>query len=158
MKTLLTFFSIALLGLWLANCTSTQKPAASTTPASADPLAADRARYLGQLRTQIAGRENTAADSVFQNIQRLNGVTAGRLLAIMDIWGSVLGVSCDHCHVSYEWASEVKPEKEITRQMMQLTNQLNEDLNKIEALKGSQPSVSCYTCHRGSKHPATRPK
>ncbi|MBK8192183.1 MAG: c-type cytochrome [Lewinellaceae bacterium] len=158
MKTIFTFLGIALLALWLADCTSAQKSATVKTAPAEDPIAADRAKFIRQLRVKIAGQENTPADSVFQNIQRLNGVTAGRLLNIMDIWGSVLGVSCDHCHATYAWASEIKPEKEIARQMMDLTIQLNENLKKIEALEGTQPSVSCYTCHRGSTRPETKPK
>ncbi len=158
MKTTLTFLTLALLAFWLADCSTATKPVASATPPVPDPIAAARARQSGPLRAQIAGRENSRADSVFQNIERLNGVTAGRLLDIMDIWGSVLGVGCEHCHVPNEWASEAKPEKEITRQMMTLTSQINENLNKIQALEGAQASVSCYTCHRGNKRPATRPK
>ncbi len=157
MKTTTIFFGIVLLGLWLADCSTANKPATAAN-AQPDPLAADRAKYADRVRAEIAGKENMAADSVFQNISRLKNVSAARLLAVMDTWGKVLGVSCDHCHVNNEWASEVKPEKEITRQMMDLVNNLNKDLKNMDALKSYQPSVSCYTCHRGDTRPATRPK
>ena len=157
MKKTLTFLGIAALSFLLAYCTTTNKPA-SETAAQPDPLAADRAKHLAALRAKIAGKENLAAGAVFENIQRLKAVEAARLLEVMEIWSKVLGVSCDHCHVAYEWASEVKPEKEVTRQMVGLVNKLNDDLNNMPALKGSEPSISCYTCHRGETKPATKVK
>lgn len=157
MKTTVIFLSIVFLGLWLADCSTANKSTA-TAVVQPDPLAADRAKYTDRVRAEIAGKENMAADSVFENIARLKNVSAARLLVVMDTWGKVLGVSCDHCHVNNEWASEVKPEKEITRQMMDLVNNLNKDLKNMDALKSYQPSVSCYTCHRGDTRPATRPK
>ncbi len=158
MKTITAFFAIALLALWLADCSTANKPATTSVTSTTDPLAADRAKYLQKVRATIAGKENMRADSVFQKIERLKNVSAERMLGIMDRWGESLGVSCDHCHVNNEWASEVKHEKEITRQMMDLVLQINRDLGKMEALKGADPSISCYTCHHGKTHPDTKPK
>ncbi|MEZ4942302.1 MAG: hypothetical protein R3D58_15600 [Saprospiraceae bacterium] len=105
MKTTITILSIVFLGLWLADCSTANKNTA-TALAQPDPLAADRAKQTDQVRAQIAGKENMAADSVFENISRLKNVSAARLLVVMDTWGKVLGVSCDHCHVNNEWASK----------------------------------------------------
>ena len=136
MKKTLTFLGIAALSFLLAYCTTTNKPA-SETAAQPDPLAADRAKHLAALRAKIAGKENLAAGAVFENIQRLKAVEAARLLEVMEIWSKVLGVSC---------------------QMVGLVNKLNDDLNNMPALKGSEPSISCYTCHRGETKPATKVK
>ncbi len=168
MKAILTFFAIAVIALWLADCSTANKskatppppPPTATVPAPAtpDPLAADRAKYLDRVRQAIAGKEKMQADSVFQNVKVFNKLPAERLLGIMDRWGETLGVSCDHCHVPGEWASEVKPAKEITRQMMGLVERVNKDIQSIEAIKSERAGVSCYTCHRGDVKPARRPK
>ncbi|MBK6929650.1 MAG: photosynthetic reaction center cytochrome c subunit [Saprospirales bacterium] len=155
MKATRIFLCIALLGLWLADCSTSNKPASATGTAApvADPLAAERAKSMQRVRAYIAGKENMRADSVFQNIQKLKTVTADRLLGVMDTWGKVLGVGCDHCHVPNEWASEVKPEKATTRQMYDLVKEINADLRKLD-----MDGISCYTCHRGEVHPARRVK
>lgn len=156
MKVILTFLAIAVSALWLADCTASKSSAAST--ASSDPMAANRAKYLEQVRREIAGKENLPADSVFTNIKVFKKMPADRLMGIMDRWGETLGVSCDHCHVLYEWASEAKAPKEITRQMVALTNRINNDIGSIKALKNDDAGISCYTCHRGDVTPARRPK
>ena len=161
MKALLTFLSITIALCWLANCKTADKTVLSTAPAPAatpDPVAADRTRYLDRLRKELAGKEKMQADSVFQNLKKLNKVPVGRLLNIMDRWGETLGVSCEHCHVPNEWASEVKQPKEITRQMMSLVERVNQDIQSIEAIKSERAGVSCYTCHHGEAKPARRPK
>ena len=154
MKAGLTFFSLAALALWLAYCT-TSKP---TTAASSDPDAPERAKYIERVKRDIAGQENLPADSVFLNVTVLKKIPAERLLTIMDHWGQALGVSCDHCHVNNEWASEVKPPKEIARQMIALTTGINKDIASIKAIKSDDPGVSCYTCHRGDVTPRRNPK
>lgn len=154
MKTHLTFCSLALLALWLADCTA-PKPAANN--AAADPDAPARAKILESLKRDIAGKENWPADSVYQNVKALKKVSAGRFLEVMDRWGQALGVGCDHCHVKNEWASEVKKEKEVTRQMVELTTRINRDLKSIGGIDSDDPSVSCYTCHRGNPTPRRNP-
>ena len=152
MKAQLTFSGIAFLALILATCTPASSPT-STAPKIIDTKASDRLVQLTALRAGIAGREEEPATEVFENITRLKNITAGRLLEVMDVWGKVLGVSCDFCHVPNEWASEVKSAKETTRQMFDLINEINSDLDKLQ-----MNSISCYTCHRGDTHPETRPR
>ena len=153
MKALLTFCAVVLLALWLADC-SAPKSAGS---AAADPDAPGRAKILESLKRDIAGKENWPADSVYQNVKSLKKVSAERFLSIMDRWGQALGVGCDHCHVKNEWASEVKTEKAVTRQMIELTTRINRDLKSIGGIGSEDPSVSCYTCHRGNVTPRRNP-
>ena len=155
MKATLTFVTIALLALWMADCAA---PKTTATAASLDPDAPNRAKILEALKKDIAGKENWPADSVYENVKMLKTVTAERFLGIMDRWGQALGVGCDHCHVKNEWASEVKSEKEVTRQMITLTTRINKDLKSIGGLENDDPSVSCYTCHRGNVTPARQAK
>lgn len=153
MKALLTFCSLVLLALWLSDCTA-PKPASA---AVSDPDAPGRAKILESLKRDIAGKENWPADSVYQNVKSLKKVSAERFLGIMDRWGQALGVGCDHCHVKNEWASEVKTEKAVTRQMIELTTRINRDLKSIGGIGSEDPSVSCYTCHRGNATPRRNP-
>jgi len=169
MKAIFTFFFLAAAALWLADCStankSTQAPppppppvAAPTAPPAPDPLVADRTKYLERVRQAIAGKGQMQSDSVFQNIKVFNKMPAERFLGLMDRWSETLGVSCDHCHVPGEWASEVKAPKEIARQMVALTERVNKDIQSIQAIKSEHAGVSCYTCHRGAAKPARRPR
>jgi hypothetical protein len=153
MKALLTFCTVVLLALWLADCTA-PKPAANA--AASDPDAPARAKILESLKRDIAGKENWPADSLYENVKVLKTLSAERFLGVMDRWGQALGVGCDHCHVKNEWASEVKPEKAVTRQMIELTTRINKDLKSIGGIE--DPSVSCYTCHRGEVTPRRQAK
>jgi hypothetical protein len=51
---------------------------------------------------------------------------------------------------------QVKPEKEIARQMVSLGERVNADLRKIKGLKSERPGINCFTCHRGELKPAKR--
>ena len=71
-------------------------------PAQAQAPAApfDRAQALAALRKSIEGKEDQPAVAVFMNIKQDKGVTAGRLLRIMEFgFSQSLGVTCTHCHV-----------------------------------------------------------
>ena len=153
MKALLTFCTVVLLALWLADCTA---PKSAANAAASDPEAPERTKIIESLKRDIAGKENWPADSLYENVKVLKTLSAERFLGVMDRWGQALGVGCDHCHVKNEWASEVKPEKAVTRQMIELTTRINKDLKSIGGIE--EASVSCYTCHRGEVTPRRQPK
>ena len=73
------------------------------------------------------------------------------LMETMQAFRVALGVRCDFCHVQGDFASDEKPHKNIARQMLEMTHQINGNFpdGKIH--------VTCYTCHRGAEEPATRP-
>lgn len=121
-----------------------------------EPTSFDAQKALEALGAAIAGKEDDPADQVFQNVKVLGDVPAKRLLAIMRMgYARSLGVSCDHCHVAGEWASDEKESKRIARQMARMTRELNEKvLPAIPELAGKQPTVNCTTCHRGQRKPA----
>ena len=106
--------------------------------------------------TQIAGHENTPAESVFKNIRSMKGVPAARLVRIMNMgFGRSLGVGCRHCHAPGGWDREDRPQKQIAREMVAMTATItNELLPKIQNLQSEKPTVNCTTCHRGSVKPA----
>ncbi len=120
-----------------------------------DSLKADREKYKQKVLASIKGKENLPSDSVYKNIEIFKGVPAGRLLAIMDIaYSQSLGVSCGHCHNTNDFASEEKPQKQITREMWALAAQTRDHLKNIKGLKSENPAVNCTTCHRGQVKPA----
>jgi hypothetical protein len=116
----------------------------------------DQAAAMADLRKFIAGKEETPAVDVFNNIQVYTGVTAGRFLRIMEFGFTVaLGVDCTHCHKPGAWDSDDKPTKQIARDMSAMLNAINNEyLKKIPNLRSTNPQVNCTTCHRGQKRPA----
>ena len=116
----------------------------------------DEQKALEALRAAMAGKEDDPADQVFKNVKVLGAVPAKRLLAIMRVgYARSLGVSCDHCHVAGDWASDEKESKRIARQMARMTRELNERvLPAIPEMAGKEPTVNCTTCHRGQRKPA----
>jgi hypothetical protein len=82
--------------------------------------------------------------------------------SIMEGYSKALNVGCDFCHAEsktikgdIDYASDDKPEKEITRMMMKLTAAVNKDYfdYTIVYKAGEKMAVSCYTCHDGFPRP-----
>ena len=82
--------------------------------------------------------------------------------SIMEAYSRQLNVGCDFCHVpskndplKADYASDDKPEKEITRQMMRMTAAINKDFFDYTIIyrAGETMAVSCYTCHDGFPRP-----
>lgn len=123
---------------------------------SSDTVEFDQEQALEALRSEIEGKEDRPASEVFENIEVMKQVPAGRLLRIMEFgFSRSLGVTCTHCHNPDDFASEEKPQKEITRRMMAMAGTINgELLAKIENLESEKPTVNCTTCHRGQVKPA----
>ncbi len=93
------------------------------------------------------------AENVFKNVTVLRGIPADAFMGTMGVFSAALGFSCENCHTasSNDWANyakDVSPLKERTRQMIAMMAEIN-DQNF-----GGRQVVTCFTCHRGS----TRPK
>ena len=82
--------------------------------------------------------------------------------SVMEGYAKALNVSCDFCHAGsktvkddIDYASDDKPEKEITRMMMKLTAAVNKDYfdYTIVYKAGETMAVSCRTCHDGFPRP-----
>jgi cytochrome c peroxidase len=130
--------------------------AQSGAPVQSAAPAFDQAQAMADLQRAIAGKEELPAAEVFKNITQYRGVTAGRLLRIMEQgFSRSLGVTCTHCHVPGQWASEDKATKQIAREMSKMVSTINgELLKKIPDLRSTNPTVNCTTCHRGQTRPA----
>jgi tetratricopeptide (TPR) repeat protein len=72
------------------------------------------------------------------------------LLTEMQGYAAALGVECEHCHTAPRGSSEPQPKKDIARQMIGLTRDIN---MRVQLATGKPPSdatrVECVTCHRG---------
>ncbi len=108
-----------------------------------------------QLLADIAGKEKLPAKQVFKNVKLLGDIPAGRLLRIMDVgYSQALGVTCDHCHVEDRWEADEKRAKRAAREMIVLTNSINDQLGEMEEIDTGDATVNCTTCHRGYVKPA----
>jgi hypothetical protein len=134
----------------------TPMPTAPPPPAATPGPSFGTARAIEDLKAAIAGKENQPAETVFRNIQIFKGVPAGRVLAIMQMgFSPALGVDCTHCHVTGQWESDAAKEKQIAREMSNMTREINQKyLAAIKGLDSEKPAVNCTTCHRGQLKPA----
>ena len=131
---------------------SGQQPSAESKPA------AEQAPRPNPLEQMIKGRENEPAEAVFKNIQVLKGLPAGRLLDTMRGFSGALGTNCRKCHDTENFASDDKDDKKVARGMIQMTKGINEQYLKTMPGVGQDAVVSCYTCHHGKSHPASKPE
>ena len=140
--------------LWCALTMTIVTAIPSTAQTPAAPF--DQAKALAEIRKSIEGKEDQPAVDVFMNITQYKGVTAERLLRIMEFgFSRSLGVNCTHCHVPGEWESDDKGAKDTARAMSAMVSAINNDyLKNIPTLNSANPSVNCTTCHRGQKRPA----
>jgi Photosynthetic reaction centre cytochrome C subunit len=100
-----------------------------------------------------------------QNLKVLpKDISEDDLHNIMRNFSKSLGVHCDFCHVSekvegqqrpkFDFASDAKPEKNIARDMMHMTESINHEyLAKINGGDHKLEQITCVTCHMGHKTP-----
>jgi len=156
MKKLLVMSFVVVLSLVILSFGESRQPGLSKQN-STDSLKDERKRYIKEILDSIKGKESFMADSVFRNVSTFTGnqsIKATHFLAVMNYWGEALGVSCDACHNTKNWASDEKNEKNIARGMYNLRQIINKDISiNIENEGKIKPLVNCGTCHRGKKIP-----
>ena len=103
----------------------------------------------------------------FKNLQVLpKNITADSLDKIMDGFNANLGVNCKYCHVRDKKADTLifdaddKSEKEIARNMMRMTMDINKKYFQFnETVTANQvQAVTCFTCHKGTQIPEKEKK
>lgn len=136
----------------------TQKPQDTTPPPPPPPQGAmgQEPPFITAIKEKIKGKEDLPAEEVFENIQSMKGIPAGRILPIMmEGFNKSLGVKCNHCHARGNFASDDNPKKQVARDMWQMTGRINKEmLANIKNLESAQPAIKCATCHRGKAVPA----
>jgi hypothetical protein len=117
----------------------------------------------------VSSAFTNATDPGFKNLQILpKDITEKQLDSVMHHFTASLNVKCNFCHVKQEgnpeewdWASDKNKHKLVARDMMRMTNKLNDEYfpysGKAENMS-TILTVTCFTCHNGSKEPETRPK
>ncbi len=98
----------------------------------------------------------------FKNLQVLpKNITEDSLDRIMDGFTVSLGVDCNYCHYKDKKANLIvyekddKPEKQIARNMMRMTMDINKkyfQFNETVTAEEVQ-AVTCFTCHSGQPMP-----
>ena len=70
-------------------------------------------------------------------------------------YSRALGVSCTHCHVEQNFASDDKRPKRAAREMAAMHRMIIEQLGKMQNLetKAQERAINCSTCHRGAINP-----
>src|SRR5438067_826322 len=74
----------------------------------------------------------------------------GNLQFDMQAIAQALGVQCEYCHSAERGSGLPEPKKDIARQMMTMTRDINA---RVQTATGKAPAqaatVECATCHRG---------
>lgn len=118
----------------------------------------------------ISSAFTKSGDPGFKNLQILpKDITEKQMDSVMNHFTASLNVKCSFCHIKQEvngneewdWASDKNKHKLVARDMMRMTNKLNDEhfpySGKAENMS-TILTVTCYTCHNGKKEPETRPK
>lgn len=85
-----------------------------------------------------------------KNLQVLK-IPTSELIPTMRMFNASLGVRCDYCHVQGNFASDDNPHKNVAREMIRMTQQINTHF------QGNANRVGCFTCHRGAAEPPSAP-
>jgi Photosynthetic reaction centre cytochrome C subunit len=107
------------------------------------------ASIQGQQKPQLA-------EEVFKNVQVLRGIPVKEFMETMGFFSASLSLNCTDCHgdaSASDWGKYATdtPLKNTARRMINMVNALN------KASFAGRPSVTCYTCHRGSQRPKVIP-
>ena len=115
------------------------------------------------LACAIAGTAAGQVPDKFTNLKVLpKDIGKQELMDTMKGFSAALGVRCTACHVqavpgdfsSFDFASDTRDEKGVTRNMMKMVAKLNGEI--LPAATGEDDAqVSCVTCHRGLINPRT---
>ena len=75
---------------------------------------------------------------------------AAQPLPNMQAIAEALGVTCEYCHSAARGSGDPEPRKDIARQMLAMTRELNARVEAATAKPtGQAVRVDCITCHRG---------
>lgn len=120
-------------------------------------VAAMAGLIAGQQPAAPAADDNWKPDSVKNLTVLPKDTSPDDVMKIMREWNEALKVDCVFCHVgsvdkplsTYDFASDNKKRKEVSRVMLQGVMDMNE---KFKTLGDEPPAVQCSTCHKRSRH------
>lgn len=107
-------------------------------------------------------------DPIFKNLKVLpKNITKDQMDSVMKSYAAALDVKCNFCHVrktdslkTWDYASDGNKHKLVARQMITMTNKINEKYFNVTGKKNLEASlmVTCYTCHNGKPEPEVKPE
>jgi hypothetical protein len=105
-------------------------------------------QYADFVTNQILSPDSS--NSFGENLKALHGIhSRDQLINVMRGFTEALGVKCDFCHNTDNFASDEKIQKRTARLMIRMVANIDNDY-----LMGPQmEKVTCFTCHRGSSIP-----
>ncbi|HEX4496357.1 MAG TPA: c-type cytochrome [Thermoanaerobaculia bacterium] len=127
-------------------------------PGEMAPKPGAEAQHPNKLRDLIKGKEDQPAETVFKNVQVLKGLSVGHFMDAMEGFNHALGTNCRKCHDTENFSSDDKKDKKIAREMVQMTQGINEKYIKAMPDLDKDAHVGCFTCHHGQSHPNAQPK
>ena len=102
----------------------------------------------------------------YKNLKVLpKNINKQQMDSVMKSFTVALSVKCNFCHEfnqeqkAMDFASDANKHKGIAREMMKMTTKINEkyfDVKNASRLDADL-EVTCYTCHNGKAHPASKP-
>jgi len=89
----------------------------------------------------------------FINVTVLDIKSRSEMKKYMKSISKDLGVKCSYCHDMDDKSLDNK-HKDITREMIILTRQINNFLNSDPGIDSTNTKtvITCWTCHKGSTH------
>ena len=107
-----------------------------------------RPKFAGFVTEQILSKDTT--NTYGENLQVLHGIhSKEQLLNVMQGFSEALGVKCEFCHNTDNFASDAKAPKRMARIMIRMVRNIDQNY-----LNGPQmKKVTCFTCHRGEAIP-----
>lgn len=121
-----------------------------TNPRTAAKVAA---RNLVPEAQPPAPQDGPRAKEVYKNLQLLGDLSVAeftRLMVAMTQWVAPPEAGCNYCHNPQNLAEDSVYTKVVTRRMLQMTWNVNENWKNHVADTG----VTCWTCHRGNAVPS----
>jgi len=117
---------------------------------SAFALAAALLWTAGSAAAQSA-RPVPPSSEVYKNLKVLGDTPSDSFNQGMHLVSGALGVDCEYCHLEKDRVSDEVKNKDVARDMMVMTAEINRRMFKGEEV------VTCYTCHRGKPIPVGPP-
>ncbi len=107
----------------------------------------------------------TADEPNYKNLKILKkNISKQQMDSVMHFFATSVGERCTFCHVrneaakSMDFASDANPNKNVARSMMRMNAKINKKFFKDSENKNNAAiqAITCYTCHHGQGHPATK--
>ncbi|MER3464966.1 MAG: c-type cytochrome [Chitinophagaceae bacterium] len=105
-------------------------------------------------------------DPQYKNLKILpKNITHEQMDSVMHHFSQSLGVRCNYCHMrneetkKWDFASDENKHKLVARNMMTMTNKINDKYFDVTGGKhdlNAQLMVTCYTCHHGATEPVSK--